>query len=286
MAGAKEIRTQIKSIKSTQKITRAMEMVSVSKMRTAQNRMQMARPFAEKIRQVISHLAQANPEYQDPFLVSRPVRRVGYIVVSSDRGLCGGLNINLFRRLVADMAQYKEQGVEVDVTTIGGKAAQFFKRFGGRVVSQVTQLGDAPQLNDLVGPVKVMLDAYRAGEIDKLVICYNRFVNRMTQTPTLEQLLPLPPAAEMERAHSWDYIYEPDAAEVLRHLLVRYMESLVYQALVENIASEHAARMVAMKAASDNAGNLIDDLELAYNKARQAAITQELSEIVGGAAAV
>jgi len=286
MAGAKEIRTQIKSIKNTQKITRAMEMVSASKMRGAQNRMQAARPYAEKIRQVISHLALANPEYKHPFLQARKENRVGYIIVSSDRGLAGGLNTNLFRQVVAAAGRDRQAGLELDIVTIGNKAIQFFKRFGGNVVAQASNLGDTPHLADLIGTVKVMLDAYRDGKIDRLVLCYNRFVNTMTQAPTLEQVLPLPPAQQVEQKHSWDYLYEPTAPEVLDQLLTRYVESLVYQAVVENIASEQAARMVAMKAASDNAGNLIDELQLAYNKARQAAITKELSEIVGGAAAV
>lgn len=286
MAGAKEIRTQIKSIKNTQKITRAMEMVAASKMRGAQQRMQAARPYADKIRQVIGHLARANPEYQHPFMAERPEKRVGYIVVSSDRGLAGGLNSNLFRQVVAAVAKDREQGLELDLVTIGNTAIQFFKRFGGNVVAQASHLGDRPQLTDLIGTVKVMLDAYREGRIDRLVICYNRFVNTMTQAPTVERILPLPPAEEAVQSYSWDYIYEPGAPEVLDQLLTRYVESLVYQAVVENAASEQAARMVAMKAASDNAGTLIDDLELAYNKARQAAITKELSEIVGGAAAV
>jgi ATP synthase, F1 gamma subunit len=287
MAGAKEIRTQIKSIKSTQKITRAMEMVSTSKMRSAQARMQAARPYAEKIRQVISHLALANPEYKHPFLQPRTTeRRVGYIVVSSDRGLAGGLNTNLFRQIAAAAAKDRQAGLELDIVAIGNKAIQFFKRFGGNVVAQTSHLGDTPHLTDLIGTIKVMLDAYREERIDRLVLCYNRFVNTMTQAPTLEQVLPLPAAQVIDRKHSWDYLYEPSSPEVLDQLLTRYVESLVYQAVVENVASEHAARMVAMKAASDNAGNLIDELQLAYNKARQAAITKELSEIVGGAAAV
>lgn len=286
MAGAKEIRTQIKSIKNTQKITRAMEMVSASKMRGAQLRMQSARPYADKIRQVIGHLARANPEYQHPFMAEREVKRVGYIIVSSDRGLAGGLNSNLFRQVIATASKDREQGLELDIVTIGNKAIQFFKRFGGNVVAQASHLGDTPHLSDLIGTVKVMLDAYHEGRIDRLVICYNRFVNTMTQAPTLEQVLPLPPAEESPQSYSWDYLYEPAAPEVLDHLLTRYVESVVYQAVVENVASEQAARMVAMKAASDNAGNLIDELQLAYNKARQASITKELSEIVGGAAAV
>lgn len=286
MAGAKEIRTQIKSVKNTQKITRAMEMVAASKMRTAQNRMRAARPYAEKMRQVIGHLAQANPEYRHPFMVARDVKRVGFVVVSSDRGLAGGLNSNLFRRAIPEMMELRRQGVDVDLCLIGNKAVQFFRRFGGKTVAQATHLGDTPHVTDLIGTVKVMLDAYQGGTIDRLVLCYNRFVNTMTQQPTVEAVLPLPPGEGIERQYGWDYIYEPSAPAVLDQLLWRYIESLVYQAVVDNIASEQAARMVAMKAASDNAGSLIDELQLAYNKARQAAITKELSEIVAGAAAV
>ncbi|KAB7624215.1 F0F1 ATP synthase subunit gamma [Alkalilimnicola sp. S0819] len=286
MAGAKEIRTQIKSVQNTQKITTAMQMVAASKMRTAQQRMSAARPYAEKIRQVIGHLAQANPEYRHPFLVEREAKRIGYIVVSSDRGLAGGLNSNLFRKVLPELKAAQNAGQDVDLCLIGNKAVQFFGRLDANVVAQTTQLGDRPRLQDLIGAIKVMLDAYRAGTLDKVVLCYNEFVNTMTQAPTTEQLLPVPPSEDMARSHSWDYLYEPSAPEALDQLLVRYVESVVYQSVVENIASEQAARMVAMKAASDNAGQLIDDLQLAYNKARQAAITQELSEIVAGAGAV
>mgnify|MGYP001295992437 FL=1 len=286
MAGAKEIRAQIRSIQSTQKITRAMEMVAASKMRSAQQRMVAARPYAEKIRQVIGHLAHANPEYQHPFMQERELKRAGFIIVSSDRGLCGGLNTNLFRNVLAEMKRLQEQGVELDLCLIGNKAIQFFRRYGGTVVAQTSNLGDAPQLTDLIGSVKVMLDAYREGRIDRLVLCYNNFVNTMTQRPVLEIILPLPANGKVEQTHQWDYLYEPDPASVLELLLGRYVESLVYQSVVENIASEQAARMVAMKAASDNAGTLIDELQLAFNKARQAAITKELAEIVGGAEAV
>ncbi|AGM41770.1 ATP synthase F1 subunit gamma [Spiribacter salinus M19-40] len=290
MSGAKEIRTQIKSVNNTQKITTAMEMVAASKMRGAQKRMQAALPYAEKMRQVISHLAEANPEYQHPFLERRDeVNRVGYIVVSSDRGLCGGLNNNLFRAIIRDLRDHEAAGQEVRLCTIGSKAIQFFSRLSAPVVAEVSQLGDTPRLQDLIGTVKVMMDQYAEGELDRVVICYNRFVNTMTQSPTVEQLLPLPVAEEdqaMARSHSWDYLYEPSAAVALDLLLERYIESLVYQSVVENIACEMAARMVAMKSASDNAGKLIDDLNLAYNKARQAAITTELSEIVAGAEAV
>lgn len=286
MAGAKEIRTKIKSIQSTQKITRAMEMVAASKMRNAQNRMQAARPYAEKIRKVIGHLALANPDYVHPFMETREVKRVGMVVVSSDRGLCGGLNVNLFKKVAAEMKQYQEQGMEVDISVIGSKGTQFFKRVGGNVVAQVDGLGDTPHLDDVLGNVKVLLDAYRVGEIDKLVIVSNTFVNTMTQSPTVETVLPLQASEEADQKHSWDYIYEPSAPEVLDQLLTRFVESVIYQGVVENVACEMAARMIAMKAATDNAGDLIHELQLVYNKARQAAITQEISEIVGGAAAV
>ena len=289
MAGAKEIRTQIGSIKNTQKITRAMEMVAAAKMRKAQDRMLASRPYAEKMRQVIGHLALAHPEQKHPFMERREVKSVGYIIVSSDRGLCGGLNNNLFRSLVKEVKVLQEQGRGVKYCLVGNKAVAFFSRVGGEVLAQATHLGDAPHIEDLVGTVKVMLDAYTDGEVDEVRIAYNRFVNTMTQDPTVEQLVPLPVADEEERnklKHHWDYIYEPDAREVLEDLLGRYVESLVYQAVVENGACEQSARMVAMKAATDNAGSLIDELELVYNKARQAAITQEISEIVSGAAAV
>lgn len=287
MAGAKEIRTKIASVKSTQKITRAMEMVAASKMRKAQDRMEATRPYAEKMRQVIGHVALANPEYKHPFMNAREVKRVGLIIVSSDRGLCGGLNSNLFRRLVREIRELQGAGTEVDFCTIGTKALGFFRRVGGKVAAQATHLGDAPHIDDLVGTVKVMLDAYHEGEIDEIRIAYNQFVNTMTQEPTVEQLVPLAPGDDAEQLkHHWDYIYEPGAKDVLDALLTRYIESLVYQSVVENAACEQSARMVAMKSASDNAGNLIDELQLVYNKARQAAITQEISEIVGGAAAV
>jgi F-type H+-transporting ATPase subunit gamma len=289
MAGGKEIRTQIKSVKNTQKITRAMEMVAASKMRKAQDRMAAARPYADKMRNVINHLAFAHSEYKHPYLEEREVTdRVGFIIVSTDRGLCGGLNNNLFREILATLEDWKSKGMQVDVCTIGQKAGQFFKRVGSNIVAQATHLGDIPAIEDLIGTVKVMLDRYDSGEIQRLFIVYNEFVNTMTQKPAIEQLLPLAQSEEERQhyEHHWDYLYEPDAQPVLEHLLVRYMESLVYQGVVENIACEQAARMVAMKAASDNAGSLIDELQLAYNKARQAAITQELSEIISGAAAV
>ncbi|AEJ07476.1 F0F1 ATP synthase subunit gamma [Stutzerimonas stutzeri] len=288
MAGAKEIRSKIASIKSTQKITSAMEKVAVSKMRKAQMRMAASRPYAERIRQVIGHLAGANPEYRHPFMVERPVKRVGYIVVSTDRGLCGGLNINLFKALIKNMKEWHDQKVEVDLCVIGNKGASFFRSFGGNVVAAIGNLGEEPSINDLIGSVKVMLDGFHEGRIDRLYLVSNKFINTMTQKPTLDQLLPLAAddSAEPVKKGQWDYLYEPDAQQLLDALLVRFIESQVYQAVVENGAAEQAARMIAMKNATDNAGELISDLQLVYNKARQAAITQEISEIVGGAAAV
>ncbi len=286
MAGSKEIRSKIKSIKSTQKITRAMEMVAASKMRKAQQRMQRSRPYAERIQAIIGHLANAHPEYRHAYMDSRPVRRVGVMIVSSDRGLCGGLNTNLFRRALQEMRAWEKDGAELDLCTMGNKGSQFFKRFGGRIVAQLPHLGDAPGVETLIGSIKVMLDAYIEGRVDRVMLMYNRFVNTMTQEPRVEQLLPLEPTEDDSLKHHWDYLYEPEAKEVLDYLLTRYIESRVYQGVVENLACEQAARMVAMKSASDNAGGLIDELQLAYNKARQAAITQEISEIVGGAAAL
>ncbi|MBE0510246.1 MAG: F0F1 ATP synthase subunit gamma [Chromatiales bacterium] len=287
MASGKEIRSKIKSVQNTQKITRAMEMVAASKMRKAQDRMSATRPYAENIRRVIGHLAMAHPEYTHSYMREREVKRVGIIVISTDRGLCGGLNTNLFKAGLGVMREWKDKGIDVDVCSIGSKGLGFFKRVGGKIVAEVSGLGDAPRLEELLGSVKVMLDAYDNGEIDRLFVVYNQFVNTMTQKPTVEQLLPIKAANETkDLAYHWDYIYEPDAQEVLGQLLMRYVESLVYQGAVENIACEQAARMVAMKAASDNAGGLIGELKLAYNKARQASITQELSEIVAGAAAV
>ena len=286
MAGAKEIRTQIKSIQNTRKITKAMEMVAASKMRKAQERMTASRPYAEKIRSVVAHVGHAHPEYKHPYLMEREVKRVGLIIISTDRGLCGGLNINLFKQVIGQMKEWDQAGYEIDLAVLGNKALQFFKRIGGNIVAQATHMGDAPSMSDMIGSVKVMLDAYDEGRIDRLYMAANEFVNTMTQTPQIEQLLPVAPAEEKELVHHWDYIYEPDSKPVMDNLLMRYIESLVYQGAVENVACEMAARMVAMKAASDNAGNLIDELQLVYNKARQAAITQELSEIVSGAAAV
>ncbi len=287
MAGGKEIRNKIKSIQNTQKITKAMEMVAASKMRRAQERMQLARPYAEKMRNVIAHLAQANLEYKHSFTLERDVKRVGFIIVSSDRGLCGGLNINLFRETVNALSDWQDRGAEIDVTTIGSKSLGFFRRIGSNVVSEATRLGDAPQLTELIGAIKVMLDAYTAGRIDRLYLVHNQFISTMSQQPKVEQLLPThadEPDESLTR--HWDYLYEPDARDVVDALMTRYVESLIYQGVVENIACEMAARMVAMKSASDNAGDLIDELQLVYNKARQASITQEISEIVSGAAAV
>ncbi|MBK8959815.1 MAG: F0F1 ATP synthase subunit gamma [Proteobacteria bacterium] len=286
MAAAKEIRTKIASVKNTQKITKAMKMVAASKMRRAQDRMASARPYADKMRQVVAHIAHANSEYKHPFLIQREVKRVGAIVVTSDRGLCGGLNGNLFRQALRQFQKWEGEGVELELCVIGTKGVGFFSRIGGNVVGQVSGLGDAPQLEQLIGTIKIMLDAYDEGRVDQVFLMYNQFVNRMTQKPDFEQLLPLPPSDSADLKHHWDYIYEPEAREVMDQLLTRYIESLVYQGVVENIACEQAARMVAMKSASDNAGKLIDELQLIYNKARQAAITQELSEIVAGAAAV
>jgi F-type H+-transporting ATPase subunit gamma len=274
-------------VQNTRKVTRALEMVSASKIRKAQERMKSSRPYARAMKQVIGHLAQASSEYQHPYLVEREqIRRVGYIIISSDRGLAGGLNTNLVRKLLGEIRKWQDQGVEVDVVTIGQKASVFFRRIKVEMLASVTHLGDQPGVEQLVGVIKVMLDAYSAGSIDKVFLSYNDFVNTMTQRATFDQLLPLAPTETAVAHHDWDYIYEPDAQTVLEHVLTRYIESLVYQAVLENIASEHAARMVAMKAASDNASKLIDTLNLVYNKARQAAITQEISEIVGGAAAV
>ena len=287
MASGREIKTKIKSVQNTRKVTRALEMVSASKIRKAQDRMKASRPYARAMKQVIGHLAQANSEYQHPFLVERSeIKRVGYIIVSSDRGLAGGLNNNLFRKTLGEVRQWQDKGAEVDVVTIGQKASAFFRRIKVDMLASVTHLGDKPQLEQLVGVVKVMLDAYESGKVDRVYLAYNDFVNTMTQRAAFDQLLPLPASDTPITQHDWDYIYEPDAATVLEHVLTRYVESLVYQAVLENVASEHAARMVAMKSASDNATKLIGDLQLVYNKARQAAITQEISEIVGGAAAV
>jgi F-type H+-transporting ATPase subunit gamma len=286
MAVGKEIRTQISSIKSTQKITSAMQLVAASKMRKAQERMELGRPYAERIRQVIGHLANATSEFQHQYLKAREIKRVGFIVVSTDRGLCGGLNINLFKTVLKAAKGYNDQGIEVDLCLIGAKSASFFKSVGGNVVAAKSHLGDDFNAHDLIGSVKVMLDAFDDGTIDLLSVVYNEFVNTMTQTPTVQQLLPLKPEENDEMSSHWDYIYEPDDATLLEGLLTRFIESQVYQGVVENNACEQAARMIAMKSATDNAGDMIDGLQLIYNKARQSAITQELSEIVSGAAAV
>lgn len=286
MAGAKEVRTQISSIKSTQKITRAMEMVATSKMRRAQERMQASKPYATRIRQVVAHLAQSNSEYNHPYFVEREVKRVGYVVVSTDRGLCGGLNINLFKKTIESSAEWKRQDVGSEFCLVGSKAQAFFKNVGGKVTASVSHLGEDVSISSLIGSIKVMLQAYDEGQIDRLYVVYNEFVNSMTQSPVVQQLLPLQAEENTELNHHWDYIYEPEAKPVLDALFVRFVESQVYQAVVENGACEQAARRIAMKNATDNAGELIGELQLVYNKARQAAITQELSEIVSGAAAV
>jgi len=286
MPGTKEIRTKIASVKSTQKITKAMQMVATSKMRRAQERMKLARPYAQKMRNVIGHLTQANPDYKHPFLQERDVKGVGIIVVSTDRGLAGGLNANTFKQTLLLMREWQGKGANVSLCVIGSKGIAFFRRLDVKILGNVAGLGDRPHIKDLIGTVKVMLDAYRNGEIDRLFLVNAQFLNTMTQKPTVEQLLPVVPTDTEGLAEHWDYIYEPEAKTILEGVLMRYIESQVYRAAVENVASEMAARMVAMKAASDNAGKLIGELQLIYNKARQAAITKELSEIVGGAAAV
>ena len=287
MPGSKEIRTKIKSVQNTRKITKAMEMVAASKMRKAQQRMRAARPYAEKIRNVAAHMSHANPEYRHPFLVERnSVKRVGVIVVTSDKGLCGGLNTNVLRMALAKMREWESEGEEFEVCAIGNKGLGFMQRLKANLVSHVTGLGDTPRMDKMIGPVKVMLNGYTEDRFDRLVIFYTRFVNTMKQEPVMEQLLPLSGEKMGAPEGLWDYIYEPDAKVVIDQVLTRYIESLIYQSVSENIASEQSARMVAMKAASDNAGSVIGELQLIYNKSRQAAITKELSEIVGGAAAV
>ncbi|SFQ21506.1 F0F1 ATP synthase subunit gamma [Ralstonia sp. NFACC01] len=291
MAGTKEIRTKIKSVQNTRKITKAMEMVAASKMRKAQERMRAARPYAEKIRNVAAHMALANPEYKHPFMVARDIKRAGLIVVTTDKGLCGGLNTNVLRAVTTQLRDLQNKGVETQTTAIGTKGMQFLGRVGAKVVSHVVHLGDTPHLEKLIGAIKVQLDAFNAGQIDAVYLAYTRFINTMRQEPVVEQLLPLTAdklaqSDAEKQAYSWDYIYEPDAQTVVDELLIRYVEALVYQAVAENMASEQSARMVAMKAASDNAKNVIGELQLVYNKTRQAAITKELSEIVSGAAAV
>ncbi|MDX1405581.1 MAG: F0F1 ATP synthase subunit gamma [Woeseiaceae bacterium] len=288
MPSEKEIRTKIRSVKNMQKITKAMEMVAASKIRKAQAQMEASRPYAEKIRRVIGHLSYANPDYQHPWLVEREVKRVGYIVISTDRGLCGGLNVNTFKLVVGELQKWKQQNVEVDLALVGAKAVQFFRRLGGNVVGTATHLGDRPQVNDLIGAIKIMLDAYSEGNVDRVFLVHNEFISTMSQRPDVKTILPVSAidlGDEKLQTH-WDYIYEPDAVDLLDEVLARYIESQVYRGAVENFACEMAAKMIAMKSATDNAGEIIDKLQLDYNKARQAAITQEISEIVGGAAAV
>ena len=288
MASGKEITTKIKSVENTKKVTSALEMVSASKIRKSQDLMNATRPYARMMRRIISHLGRATPEYRHPFTVSHgeKIKKVAYIVVSTDRGLCGGLNTNLFKLILADMAKWRDQGADITVVTLGKKAGSFFRGIKVDISARVTDLGEQPQIEDLIGSIKVVLDQYREQEIDEVFLAYNDFINTMSQKPTVEQLLPLPESEDEGVPDIWDYIYEPDAETLLDSVLIRYIESLVYQAVLENLASEHAARMIAMKNATDNAGELIDELRLDYNKARQAAITQEISEIVGGAAAV
>ena len=288
MSGEKEIRNKIRSVKNMQKITKAMEMVAAAKIRKAQKQMEASRPYAERIRRVVGHLGAANPDYKHPWLVEREVQRVGYIVISTDRGLCGGLNVNMFKKVIAELQHLKNEDVEVDLTLVGAKAVQFFRRLGGNVVATATHLGDRPQANDLIGAIKIMLDSYSDGNIDRLYVVHNEFVSTMSQKPEVKTLMPVSAidlGDETLQEH-WDYIYEPDAVDLLDDVLLRYIESQVYRGAVENFACEMAAKMVAMKSATDNAGDIIDELQLIYNKARQASITQEISEIVGGAAAV
>ncbi len=286
MAAGKEIRDKIQSVKSTQKITSAMEMVAASKMRKAQEQMEYSRPYNQKISEVVSHVARSHSEYSHPFMEKRPVKKIGIILVSTDRGLCGGLNINLFRQVLERAKALEKSGIELCFSSIGNKGKMFLSRLKSKILSEISGLGDKPSAYELIGSIKVMLDSYAKGEIDEIHVAYNGFVNTMTQKPTVEQLLPLTESASDEYKHYWDYIYEPEAKVIIENLFTRYIESMVYQALVENIASEQSARMVAMKSATDNAGDLIDELELVYNKARQTAITAELADIVGGAAAV
>ena len=288
MANEKEIRSKIRSVQNMRKITKAMEMVAASKIRKAQDQMEASRPYAERIRRVIGHLSHANPDYKHPWLVEREVKRVGYIIISTDRGLCGGLNVNMFKTVIGELQKWKDEGVEVDLALVGAKAVQFFRRLGGNVVGTATHLGDKPHVNDLIGSIKLMLDSYSEGDVDRVFLVHNEFVSTMSQKPEVKTILPVSAidlGDETLQDH-WDYIYEPSALDLLDDVLMRYIESQVYRGAVENLACEMAAKMVAMKSATDNAGDIIDNLQLAYNKARQAAITQEISEIVGGAAAV
>ena len=286
MAAGKEIRTQITSIQNTQKITKAMEMVAASKMRKAKSNMEAARPYADKIRNIVQHMAYSHPEYKHPFLIEREVKRVGIIVITTDRGLCGGLNVNLFKQTINAMSDWADKKIDVDVVSFGGKALSFFKRVGGNVIAEASHLGDKPEAASVIGPVQVMLKSFQDGDIDEIYLVSNTFVNTMTQLPEVKKLVPLSPEKDKDYMHHWDYIYEPDSKPVVDALMKRYIESLVYQSIVENVACEMSARMLAMKNATDNAGDMIKDLQLIYNRERQAAITQELSEIVAGAAAV
>jgi len=286
MAGGKEIKTKITSVKNTQKITAAMEMVAASKMRRAQDQMLATRPYAQRIMSVVSHIASAHPEYKHPYLIERPAKRVGIIAISTDRGLCGGLNTNMFKKALYHIGELDEKGIEIEVVTFGSKALGYFKRIGAKVVAEISNIGDSPEMNQVIGPVQVLLQRYADGDIDEIYMVGNKFVNTMSQDPMVIQLVPVKPSADTELAHHWDYIYEPDSKEVLDKVLERYIEALVYQGVVENVACEMAARMISMKNATDNAGDMINELQLIYNRERQASITQEISEIVSGAAAV
>ena len=286
MAAGKEIKTKIASVKNTQKITAAMEMVAASKMRRAQDQMLATRPYAQRIAEVVGHVASSHPEYRHPFLIERPVKRVGIVAISTDRGLCGGLNTNLYKKALNHIGELDGKGIEIDVVTFGSKALGFFKRIGAKIVAEASHIGDSPEMGQIIGPVQVMLKNYEEGNLDAIYLISNEFVNTMTQDPTIKRLVPVKPSEDTELSHHWDYIYEPDSKEVLDIVLDRYIESLVYQGVVENVACEMAARMIAMKSATDNAGDMIDELQLIYNRQRQASITQEISEIVAGAAAV
>ena len=286
MAGGKEIKTKIASVQNTQKITAAMEMVAASKMRRAQDQMYAARPYAQRIATVVHHVASAHTEYKHPFLNQRPMKRVGIVAISTDRGLCGGLNTNMFKKALNHLGELHEKGIEIEVVTFGGKALGFFKRIGAKVVAEASHIGDSPEITQIIGPIQVLMQGYMKGEIDAIYLIGNEFVNTMTQSPIITQLVPIEPSDDAELKHHWDYLYEPDAKEVLDQVLDRYIESLVYQGIVENVACEMASRMIAMKNATDNAGEMIDELQLIYNRERQASITQEISEIVAGAAAV
>ncbi len=286
MAGGKEIKTKIASVQNTQKITAAMEMVAASKMRRAQDQMFATRPYADRIAAVVNHVASAHSEYKHPFLIERPIKRVGIVAISTDRGLCGGLNTNMFKVALNHIGEFDDKGVEIEVVTFGGKALSFFKRIGAKVVAEASHIGDSPEMSQIIGPIQVLMQGYLKGEIDAIYLVGNEFINTMTQTPKVTQLVPVQPSDDTELKHHWDYIYEPDAREVLDDLLDRYIESLIYQGVVENVACEMASRMIAMKNATENAGSMIDELQLIYNRERQASITQEISEIVGGAAAV